>query len=720
MNKNDKQIFDMLENELKSSVENVNMPLRLQKESIVNMLKNADTKETESVVKADNAAKSDGKSRNNNIMIRKLTAIAAMLVIVVAGTLVMRPSEGARFVKADSFGEKFETPIKNVESIEKYEQIVDEIRNENKPQEENATAVQPSQTANQQKNPEVTAAQNTTEKEAVTSAIGSHTGYISSIKLENAASDKPAAAETPATEEPVGIATYGDFKADIVKTDGKYLYIASTGTNLETGDTIEQIRIVRPAADGSMEDVSTIDLFEGAAGSGYDDCIEIYLRNNRLTAIINRHNYSFSPNGEVSDDASTLAVYYDITDPYAPVRIREHLQNGGYIYSNLYEGKLCLVTAKSISDSPRNAANSAVPSFSIDGVRVNLTKEDIFYAPNDPEESYLFVTVTDVDDFTKGIGRLALLGTGNEIYCTPSAIVSAREFVSIETDENSNRSTMTEVCRINISGSSLELTQSCVLKGSLIGGISIDEESGYLNAFASDNDSNRLYVFDGKTNFVGYLDFPDTNKVTRVTFKGSDCYVMAEDEEGEKTIIIDCSKPSSPEITETISHKAFTDELYEISATQLLGIKDSHIEIIREENGEDCIPVPMSITLFDISDPKKPEAASVYSFDESFMSVASTDSRSVMIDTEKMLLGIPVMSTDDKTGTNSSYYAVFDISGGELVPLGTYTHSTGGDAAVRCICIGDILYTVSGDKIVSFDIGKNAPADTKLAEFPLN
>ena len=53
MNKNDKQIFDMLEKELKDNVENVNIPLRLQKESIVQMLKNADTAEP------DNSAKSD-------------------------------------------------------------------------------------------------------------------------------------------------------------------------------------------------------------------------------------------------------------------------------------------------------------------------------------------------------------------------------------------------------------------------------------------------------------------------------------------------------------------------------------------------------------------------------------------------------------------------------------------------------------------------------------
>lgn len=756
MNKNDKQIFDILEKELKGSVENVKVPLRLQKESIVKMLENANTKETDFSVETGNIANSGGENeqknsrikiaafqnestdadnvlpeadgtavisnKNNIIIMRKMAAIAAMLAVVISGVLIMKPSDGIKVVRADSFYEehKGETPIKKVQSIKEFEKIVEVIRNDGNPQKENTPDVQPTQAANPQNKPNVTEVQKEPAKPGdAASVIGSYSGFIASSKLENKENSGSNPVGAFIQDEPVGIATYGDYKADIVKTDGKYLYIASNGTNSETGDKIEQIRIVKTSENGTMEDVSTIVLFEGSVNSSYDECIEIHLRNNRLTAIIKRHNYSFSQRGEMSDNASTLAVYYDITNPYAPVKIREHLQDGEYISSNLYEGKLCLVTAKSISYSTQDES-SLLPSFSVDGVKVNLSEDDIHYAPNDPEKSYLFVTVTDADDFTKGVGRLVFLGTGTEIYCTPSAIFAARKFVSVESDENGIRNTMTEIYRINISGSSLEFSESYILKGSLIGGVSVDDESGYLNVFATDSSSNRLYVLDDKMNFVIALEIFNGEKVTGVNFFGNNCYVMVEGADGEKTVIIDCSDPSSPEVAETISQKAFSDELYEISDTQLLGIKDSQIEVIREENGEDIIVSPITITLFNVSDPKNPAIASDYPLDESFKSVAATDSRSVMIDTEKNLLGIPVMKTDKETGANSSSYAVFDVSENNLVPVGIYTHSNIGDAAVRSICIGDTLYTVSGDKIVSFDISKNAPADTKKAEFPLN
>ena len=53
-----------------------------------------------------------------------------------------------------------------------------------------------------------------------------------------------------------------------------------------------------------------------------------------------------------------------------------------------------------------------------------------------------------------------------------------------------------------------------------------------------------------------------------------------------------------------------------------------------------------------------------------------------------------------------SAYILFNVADGEITPVGTYNHDTAhtGDAAVRGICIGGTLYTVSGEKVTAFDV----------------
>ncbi len=720
MNKNDKQILDMLEKEFKSNVENVNVPLRLQKESIVNMLENADKNETDFSVKTGTAAKSGGS--NNIVILRKAIATAAMVALVISGVLVMRSGDGVDIVRADSFHEEYkgESPVKGVNSIADIEKVIEDIRKESKDSQKNTTAPQTTAQSLPTGNKEVTAApQPEIKNEQTESIVEGYSGYISGAKLEEmiiGKDDKTVDAIVP--KESDGVATYGDFKADIIKTDSKYLYIASTGINTETGDSVEQIKIVKASGDGSMEAISDIILSENKADGNFDKCIEIYLKDNKLTAIMNRQVNTLADTDAVN--SSVVALYYDITDPYAPVKIREHIQDGEYISSSLYENKLCLITEKTIPENLKENTADIIPSFSVDGTKVTLkVDEDIRIAINDPEESYLFVTVTDITDFTKGVGRFALFGCDNRVYCTPNAVMAVREFYSEEEDENGNRSAFTEVHRIDIEGSALKYSGLRRLEGTLIGEISVDEESGYLRGLTNYGKTNRLHILDESMEFVIGLDIFNGEKVTRVSYIGNNCYVMIEGEEGEKTVVIDLSDPSSPKVAGKISEKAFSNKLYEVSDTMILGIKDSQFEVIKEENGEDCVLTPMSMTLFDVSDPANPTPVSSYTFDESSKSVASADSRSVMVDAEKKIFGIPVLEIDSERSQRSSY-AVFDVSDGKIVCIGTYTHSHIGDAAVRSICIGDILYTVSGDKIVAFDMSADAPENNKLTEFPLN
>lgn len=699
MKKNDKQMLEMLGSEIKKSTESAKIPLRLQKESMVAMLENAEKNKKDFSNKTGNESKAKS---TNIVMLRKLTAAAAMLAIVITGALVMRTGGGVKVVKTDTFyeGYKSASPVKNAGSYEEVEKAVEEILFEKNEAVSNENTTKASE-KNSGTGTGIT--QQTEQKKG--SLIEGYGGYVASANRDILGSIKNGNEKSNASNEPGGVAVYGDFKADIVKNDGEFLYIASTGNNAETGDTIEKIRVVKTVSDGSIEAVSDIILSASASIENFDECIEIYLKNNCLTAIMKRHEYTFNDT-VFYDNVSTVAVCYDISDPYSPKKIREHIQDGEYVSSSLYENRLCIVTSKSISNEAGNGSQELIPAFSIDGAQKKLKAEEIFIAVNDPEASYLFITVTDITDFSKDVGCLAVLGCGNEVYCSSSAIAVAREFVSVEADENNNRSTLTEIYRFNIKDSGIAFSGSYIVQGSLIGGVSVDESSGYIKAMTTDSKSNYVYVLNEKMEFVsGLKDIFSGEKVSSIKFIGSNGYAIVDGEE-EKTMIIDFSEPSSPEVAGMMDAKAFSDDLYAISESVLLGMSEDESGII-------------TLTLFDVSDPENPSTAAVYTLDESYRSVSSSDSRSIMLVTEKEIFGIPVLKSDDKKETEISAYILFDMSGGKIVPLGTYNHDISyiGDAAVRGTCIKNKLYTVSGEKVVSFDISSEA---NKQTEFLLN
>lgn len=694
MNKNDKRIMDILKKELENSSESANIPLRLQKESIVTMLKNAETDFSD---KTGTKSKSQGGSV---ALLRRLTAIAAMLAIVVSGVLVMKTG-GVMVVKTDSFydGYKSASPVKNAGSYEEVEKAVEEIlagKTEKLPAEKTTNK-------NADRNNTDSEKPQLSEETTKSGLIGGYSEYVAIANQAVMGTIKEGIEKHKDANESDGVMTYGDFKADIVKTDGKYLYIVSTGFDKETGDTVEQIKIVRTLTDGSFETVSTIVLSEGISKRNFDECIEIYLKNNCLTAIMKRHRYTF---GSIAgyDDVSTLAVFYDISDPYSPEKVREHVQDGEYISSNLYENRLCLVTAKSIPVSKNDESQTAIPIFSVDGVQKKLDAQDIFIAVNDPEASYLFVTVTDVENFSNEVGCFAMLGCGKDVYCSSSAIAVAREFVSLEADKENYRNSFTEIYRFNIEGSSIVFSGSYVVQGSLAGGVFIDEKTGCLAALTTDKTVSCFYVLNSKMEFVSGLKgiFPG-DEIQSIKFIGSNAYVMVDGNE-EKTMIIDFSNTSFPKVAGKIDSKAFSDSLYAVSDTLLIGVNETKDGII-------------NLTLFDVSDPSNPEITATYSLDESCRSVSADDGRSVMLVKDKELFGIPVLKKDEKSGTEISAYVLFDVSGGKLVQLGIFNHDISyiADAAVRGTFIKDILYTVSGEKVVAFNIFSETNKQTELS-----
>mgnify|MGYP003295503694 CR=1 FL=1 len=315
-------------------------------------------------------------------------------------------------------------------------------------------------------------------------------------------------------------------------------------------------------------------------------------------------------------------------------------------------------------------------------------KKIISISVKDPEASFVFITVTDMSDLNKQVGRLAILGSGKQLYCFERAIAVARVFVSVEENGEKTSRNLTEICRFNINGSSISFAGTYVVDGSLIGGVSVNGENDHMAVVTSVSDSNNLYVFDMNMEFVsGLKHIFKGKKVDTVRFIGHDCCLTS----GEETMIIKLESPKFPKNAGTVPSELFTGNLYEISESRLLGIKT-------DSSGNTVL------RLIDASNPQNLSGVSEYVIDSSYKVLSASDSRNVMIAPDKGIIGVFVLASDTETGVKYPAYMIFKVTDGEIAFAGVCRHDDAyvSDTAVSAIYNNGVIYTVSGEKVAAF------------------
>ncbi len=642
MNKSDKRISERLTRELNNAARNTEVPQKLQKANIVEMLKNGDSINRDFSVKTGT-----GKI----ISFRRVASFAAVFVMVVALAAVFGIKKPFIFStnKTAKSGFNTETPVIGLNSSEEIEKAVKKIIDDGK------------------------------------------TGSASSDNGKGKSNEYVANPNNNASEYEHGVidveSKKASVEADILKNDGKYLYIVTSDKNAETGKKVEQIKIVCAVPANEMHTVSTIILSDAAQSEYRDECFEMYLKGHSLIVLMKRYY------GNSETEASTAAVFYDISDPASPVKTREHIQDGSYVSSKIYGGKLCLITNKRISES-----ENEIPSFSVDGILNHLDAENIFMAVNDPEASCLFITLTDISDSNIPVGRLAVLGSGSNIYCAAGSVYVSRNFVSVEADEQGDRKSLTEIYKFSADASGVKMCGSYVVEGSVPSSAFTDEYDGYLRVASLGSNSGNIYILNSNMELVGSLENAfNISFIPNIKFIGTRAYVINGSGSGVLTVI-DLSDCSAPKSSISESADGFGLDLFKVSPSKYIDIKS------------DISAGKLTITLYEIGDSGEPKAVSSYTLDSVVSLPGYGDSRCFALIQDKNIFGIPVIKADAETGTVESEYIMFSVSDGIISAAGSFSHNKNyvSGAAVRAAGIGDTLYTVSGEKVVAFSMSDSS------------
>lgn len=571
-------------------------------------------------------------------------------------------------------------------------------------------------------------------------------------------STKESAASTDAGEEYSATNTQvsGVDEADIIKTDGKYIYQIS-GSRLIISE-------VYP--DDNMKVIESMDLQADMSGP-----LELYADEKYLTVIgINRANIRMEPDRTdinhrpYYNSYVTKMIVFDITDKSNIQQIRDVELEGTYLSSRKIDSHIYLVAnryidcyrllyEKNINDTPSYRDTAVAKGF------INIDYNSIRYFPGSVEPNYLITAAVDLDNESRGASISAYLGAGQCIYASRNNIYIAiskygyNDYIGItelsEAKKDKEKPKLieetTEIYRLAINGARLDYTGKAQVPGRILNQFSMDEynnsfriatTTGNMWGIAGGVSSNNLYVLDHNMKIIGSIeDIAPGEQIYSVRFMGDRAY-MVTFKTVDPLFVIDLKEPEKPLILGELKIPGYSDYLHPYDENHIIGFGKDTVELThKNEKGEiirtNAYYLGMKAALFDVTDVSKPvEKFSIKIGDRGTDSELLSNHKALLFSREKKLLAFPINvmevkgSKFDKNGM--PYYGELAFDGVYVYSLdtengfklkGTISHIeaqdysdsgkywNGCDKSIkRILYIEDNLYTVSDSMIMVHDM----------------
>lgn len=359
-------------------------------------------------------------------------------------------------------------------------------------------------------------------------------------------------------------------EADILKTDGEYLYYVNQNDEV----------LIYSAEEGQTKKVAEIGN-DQAEHYFYD----LYLKENLLVTV-----GVVYENGE----RSSAVVTYDISDRSSPEKVGEFRQSGEIVSSRMGGNYVYLVTSE-YADSRRHS----VPWVTQDGVFRKMELSDLCSVPEPKSPSYIILSSVDITSGERvQCKSKAIFGASEDIYCNNENLYMAAS----EYNENTG-STDTRIVRASLDGAKIGFEATGTVNGTILGQFSMDEKDGCFRVATTSRregmEVNNLYTLDADLKEMGRLTgFARNESIRAVRYIGEKAYVITF-RQVDPLFVIDLSDPMHPAIEGEVEIDGFSSLLVPVEGDRLLGIG-----YLTKDNGYGGVYKDgLKLALFDVSDP---------------------------------------------------------------------------------------------------------------------
>lgn len=497
-------------------------------------------------------------------------------------------------------------------------------------------------------------------------------------------------------------------EADIIKTDGEFIYVA-------TGKALKIYR----ANNGNPLLVDEINMTIDEKTGEYIQLTEMYIDDGRLIVLGSKNTFNnwIRPIPDVSP----------AIEPALDARIGILPMGKTYVYAGVYtinaNGKANLLKELEIEGNMLSSRkkddvvylminrymnyygidDGIIPMFR-DSTRGNdlreLSIDKIMYYPNRYNQNYFIVAALDIKSSSTPSTIEAFLGSGNQAYMSNNALYIAGQ------DYNTIWGSITNISKFNIDGLKIGFAGGGMVEGSILNQFSMDEHNGNLRVATTNwqrESTNALYILDKNLNEIGSVkNLAPGESIYSVRFMGDMGYVVTF-RQIDPLFVIDLGNPRAPSVVGELKIPGFSNYLHPISEDVLLGIGQNIDEKTGRQEG-------LKLSLFDVSNSAKPREIKnlVLGSSGSYAEVLYNH-KALMLNLDKDMIGFTAQLSNVTGDFERDYFngalilevkedgsmkVLKQISDQGIYP--TYVN--------RIIYIGDFLYYVQDDSIRTFNI----------------
>ena len=511
---------------------------------------------------------------------------------------------------------------------------------------------------------------------------------------------------------PTNIQVAGVDEADIVKTDGEYIYLVSG----------QKVIIVKAYPPEQAQVLSEIKL-EGIA-------IGIFINGDRLVVFEEETPYydvRLGPTGEFYmpsiayyTSPKTYIKVYDVSDRENPRLQRELSADGQYVSSRMIGDYAYIVINEPVYEQD-NELN--LPRIYFGGNETEIPATDIYYC-DVSDYYYMYTTIMAIntqDDNQEPTYETILLGASSNLYVSLNNIYLTFPVWGRDVGDFGKSS----IHRIHIEGDEIEYAASGEVPGMVLNQFSMDEYDGYFRVATTTREGtsrNHIYILDMALNITGSLtDLAPGETIYSARFMGERGYLVTF-KQVDPLFVIDLKDPYNPEELGYLKVTGYSDYLHPYDENHIIGIGKETTDA-----GEFAWYQGVKISLFDVTDVRNPREIDKYVIGHRGTdSPVLWDHKAFLFDKSRNLLVMPILvaevdQSEYPEGVPSWAYGepvwqgayAFNVSLDQGIQLkGRITHiedpvdleqdyywSYSPLSVERSLYIDDVLYTISDAKI---------------------
>jgi uncharacterized secreted protein with C-terminal beta-propeller domain len=503
-------------------------------------------------------------------------------------------------------------------------------------------------------------------------------------------------------------------EADLVKTDGSYIYLVKG----------EKVFIVKAFP---VEDAGVISVLELKFPAS-----DLYINDGKLVVIQALTPYYSWYRWEEShpwiDMLNTTILVYDVSDKAAPTLDRTVEVDGYYTSSRMIGDYVYVITTE---PAILNNTEPILPKFSSNDYISEAKPKDIWYNnQTDFYHDYTNIVSINVQGPKEWITHETyLLSSSSTLYVSQENIYLTSPWW-IQFEEEGFESTM--IYKIKVKKGEIEYDAEGSVPGRLLNQFSLDEydnhlrvatTKGYLTRSGSKT-SNNVYILNTSLGISGSIeDLAPGEDIYSARFMGVRGYLVTF-KKVDPLFVIDLSNTKKPTVLGKLKIPGYSDYLHPYDENTLIGLGK---ETVEAEEGDFAWYQGVKISLFDVSDVANPRELAKYEIgDRGTDSPVLRNHKAFLLSEPRNLLVFPVLVAEINPDIYSGEVPpnaygeyvyqgafVFDVSRENGIILrGTVTHIEDPQEFLksgywfestsmieRSLYIENVLYTISQDII---------------------